>query len=420
MNKLEKEKLESGGVVGQGTQEDGLESLPSAPMISEGASSTKDKTPKPDNEFVTCRLKDGSLGCSHYKNDECVCVCHKSESKPDGSGREKYLGKCGHTLHFSEIYDSYFCPVCNIWTENKCHDENCVFCKKRPEKPSDVQKGKRSGEQYSPASEDSNPPVEGKSQTKGNCLPRTSPEKQQKTICKNCDKKIVMFEDKWFHVTEDGLHKEYLTTDGCFLFAEPKVKNEITLIPKKEREAMAKSLNEMEFTPEGIIKSKERWYCFDTDKLGKCKHIKCKNTSRLIDMMRNKPEKEQKLRFDINCPRCKATGYNVMDMTDGLFMCRICGLNFKAEKSERKEKIMEKEECYICNKTISPNERGYWEWAEEPAHMECVLKTATKICSKCNYLTIDDEDSCRDCNGKLRTLTEKDRNKLREAEKKGK
>jgi hypothetical protein len=79
---------------------------------------------------------------------------------------------------------------------------------------------------------------------------------------------------------------------------------------------------------------------------------------------------------------------------------------------------MEKEECYICNKPIDPETKGYWEWAEEPAHMECVLKTATKICNKCNYLTIDDENSCRDCGGKLRTLTKKDRDKLREEEKK--
>jgi hypothetical protein len=82
MKKLEKEKLESDGeVVGKESQEDGLESLPSAPMISEGARLTKDKTPKPKNEFVTCRLKDGSLGCSHRKADKCDCDCHKPEKE---------------------------------------------------------------------------------------------------------------------------------------------------------------------------------------------------------------------------------------------------------------------------------------------------------------------------------------------------
>jgi predicted RNA-binding Zn-ribbon protein involved in translation (DUF1610 family) len=51
------------------------------------------------------------------------------------SSMSEMMGKCGHRLDYSEKYDSYFCPVCNIWTEKKCSDENCVFCKDKPDKP---------------------------------------------------------------------------------------------------------------------------------------------------------------------------------------------------------------------------------------------------------------------------------------------
>ena len=52
-----------------------------------------------------------------------------------------------------------------------------TFLKPKPE----IRKGKRSGEQYSPACKDSNPSEEGKSR-KGNCLPRTSPEKPERPM----------------------------------------------------------------------------------------------------------------------------------------------------------------------------------------------------------------------------------------------
>jgi hypothetical protein len=55
----------------------------------------------------------------------------------------------------------------------------------------ETQKGKRSGEQYSPACKDSNPSVEGKPR-KGNCLPRTSPEKPSRTPWVDTSKRKVI------------------------------------------------------------------------------------------------------------------------------------------------------------------------------------------------------------------------------------
>lgn len=48
--------------------------------------------------------------------------------------------KCGHELKYSKKYDATYCPVCGEWREKKCTDENCEFCKDRPEKPDDVLK----------------------------------------------------------------------------------------------------------------------------------------------------------------------------------------------------------------------------------------------------------------------------------------
>ena len=43
------------------------------------------------------------------------------------------------TIHnktdYSEEYDSFYCPDCNRWLDEKCADPNCEFCSVRPDKP---------------------------------------------------------------------------------------------------------------------------------------------------------------------------------------------------------------------------------------------------------------------------------------------
>ena len=46
-----------------------------------------------------------------------------------------YHRKCLNTLSYNEEFDSYYCNVCNEWTEKNCNDPTCVFCKDRPERP---------------------------------------------------------------------------------------------------------------------------------------------------------------------------------------------------------------------------------------------------------------------------------------------
>jgi len=42
---------------------------------------------------------------------------------------------CGTILVYYDKYDTYFCPKCNKWTESKCNDPSCDYCKNRPKMP---------------------------------------------------------------------------------------------------------------------------------------------------------------------------------------------------------------------------------------------------------------------------------------------
>lgn len=45
--------------------------------------------------------------------------------------------KCFEPTEYSEAYDSYFCPHCNIWQEDECDDTGCEFCSDRPHSPNE-------------------------------------------------------------------------------------------------------------------------------------------------------------------------------------------------------------------------------------------------------------------------------------------
>ena len=38
-------------------------------------------------------------------------------------------------ITYSEKYDAWYYPETNEWAEPKCHDPNCCYCVKRPERP---------------------------------------------------------------------------------------------------------------------------------------------------------------------------------------------------------------------------------------------------------------------------------------------
>lgn len=42
---------------------------------------------------------------------------------------------CNSSRIYHEKYDSYFCPKCNKWLEEKCNDVKCIYCIERPDKP---------------------------------------------------------------------------------------------------------------------------------------------------------------------------------------------------------------------------------------------------------------------------------------------
>lgn len=47
---------------------------------------------------------------------------------------------CGEELDYNAKFDSEFCPKCNEWKVDTCGDPECVFCKDRPDRPSQVKK----------------------------------------------------------------------------------------------------------------------------------------------------------------------------------------------------------------------------------------------------------------------------------------
>ncbi len=48
---------------------------------------------------------------------------------------ERTCNSCKTNEVFYEEYDAYFCPKCNLWTEDTCSDHKCEYCFSRPAKP---------------------------------------------------------------------------------------------------------------------------------------------------------------------------------------------------------------------------------------------------------------------------------------------
>ena len=48
---------------------------------------------------------------------------------------DKKCSVCKSSNKYNSKYDSYYCEICNKWTEDRCGDPNCTFCEPRPEKP---------------------------------------------------------------------------------------------------------------------------------------------------------------------------------------------------------------------------------------------------------------------------------------------
>lgn len=56
----------------------------------------------------------------------------------DNKNKNYICKKCNSVLLYCEEYDTYYCPKCDEWSEEKCGDPDCYFCNERPEKPSDA------------------------------------------------------------------------------------------------------------------------------------------------------------------------------------------------------------------------------------------------------------------------------------------
>ncbi len=73
---------------------------------------------------------------------------------------------------------------------------------------------------------------------------------------------------------------------------------------------------------------------------------------------------------------------------------------------------MENDECTLCNKVMTDKEiNNGWNWGDESAHPECVINEANDWCEKCKWFDIVGEE-CGECGGPMKTLTEKQKDKL--------
>lgn len=73
---------------------------------------------------------------------------------------------------------------------------------------------------------------------------------------------------------------------------------------------------------------------------------------------------------------------------------------------------MENDECSICNKVMTDDEiETGWNWAEEPAHSECVIMESSDWCEECNWFDTEGEE-CAECGKPMKTLTIQQKAKL--------
>ena len=40
---------------------------------------------------------------------------------------------CAEVVEYVERFDAYWCHRCAVWTEERCSDDSCRYCARRPE-----------------------------------------------------------------------------------------------------------------------------------------------------------------------------------------------------------------------------------------------------------------------------------------------
>ncbi len=82
--------------------------------------------------WIKSQHKDKNLGIEINRKDRKVIFLGREIG---GCFVDSYCPDCGHQLVFYDRYDEEFCPKCNQWQGHECGDDECCFCKDRPEKP---------------------------------------------------------------------------------------------------------------------------------------------------------------------------------------------------------------------------------------------------------------------------------------------
>lgn len=45
--------------------------------------------------------------------------------------------KCSEILFYDSEFDSIYCQFCDVWKNDLCNDDKCLYCILRPQKPSE-------------------------------------------------------------------------------------------------------------------------------------------------------------------------------------------------------------------------------------------------------------------------------------------
>ena len=89
--------------------------------------------PHKDNEFkgtYEAQTNQEKLSRDDYKDQLSYINSHESEKEPAGNP----CPTCKVQIKYEEVFDAFYCPECKEWLNDKCSDEECFFCKNRPEK----------------------------------------------------------------------------------------------------------------------------------------------------------------------------------------------------------------------------------------------------------------------------------------------
>lgn len=87
------------------------------------------------NDVLIMDLEDGWQPLSSFIGFEIPQFDFPWLNKSDTYKEPCSEQRCVHEISYCSEHDSYYCPVCMEWREEKCLDDECRMCRTRPDRP---------------------------------------------------------------------------------------------------------------------------------------------------------------------------------------------------------------------------------------------------------------------------------------------